>query len=68
MEMTTIALPKELKNKISEFGNKGETFADILERLHKSAVQRLFQDLLMSKKGCVTIEEVIEEANKKWPK
>ena len=68
MEMTTIALPKKLKIKISEFGNKGETFADVLERLHKSAVQRLFQDILMSEEGCITIEEAIEEANKKWPK
>ena len=68
MENTTIALTKELKEKISEFGNKGETFSDILQRLLKSAEQRLLHDVLMSREGCVTIEEAIEEANKKWPK
>ncbi len=68
MEMTTIALPKKLKLEISEFGNKGETFADILKRLVKSAEKRIFQDILMSEEECITIEEAIEEANKKWPK
>ena len=68
MEMTTIAVSKELKDKISEFGNKGETFSDILLKLVRSAEQRLLNDVLMSREGCVTIEEAIEEAERKWPK
>ncbi len=68
MENTTIAVSKELKERISEFGNKGESFSDILERLLKSAEQRLLHDILMSKEGCVTIEEAIREAEEKWPK
>ena len=68
MEMTTIALTKDIRDKISEFGNKGETFSDILSKLIKSAEQRLLQDILMSKEGCVTIEEAIREAEEKWPK
>ena len=68
MEMTTIALDKELKNRISEFGNKKETFSDILRRLVESAEQRLFHDVLMSEEGCVSIEDAIKEAEKRWPK
>jgi predicted CopG family antitoxin len=68
MENTTIALSKNLKERISQFGNKAESFSDILERLLKSAEQRLFHDLLMSNEGCVTIEEAIKEAETKWPK
>lgn len=68
MENTTIALRKDLKERISEFGNKGESFSDILERMLKSAEQRLLHDLLMSSEGCVTIEEAIKEAEAKWPK
>ncbi len=68
MEKTTIAVSKEVKEKISEFGMKNETFSDILERLLKSAEQRLLQDVLMSREGCVTIEEAIAEAEKKWPR
>lgn len=68
MEMTTIAVTKDIRDKISEFGNKGETFSDILSKLIKSAEQRLLHDILMSKEGCVTIEEAIREAEEKWPK
>ncbi|MCR4327244.1 MAG: hypothetical protein NUV46_01540 [Nanoarchaeota archaeon] len=68
MEMTTIAITKDLKNKLSEFGNKGESYSEILSRMYKSAVERQLHDFLFSTKGFVQIEEAVEEANKKWPK
>jgi len=68
MENTTIAIRKDLKEKIMEFATKKETYSDIIERLLKSAEQRLLHDVLMSREGCVTIEEAIEEAEKKWPR
>ncbi|MCH8945494.1 MAG: hypothetical protein IIA85_01055 [Nanoarchaeota archaeon] len=68
MDHTTIAIKKELKEKIAEFASKKETYSDVIERLLKSAEQRLLHDVLMSKEGCVTIEEAIEEAEKKWPR
>jgi len=67
-EKTTIAVTKEVKNKIQEFGYKGETFSDILLRLYNSAVQRQLHDLLFNEEGCLTIEEARRELNKKWPK
>ncbi|MEK6826860.1 MAG: antitoxin VapB family protein [Nanoarchaeota archaeon] len=69
MENTTIAISREIKEKISEFGNKGETFSDILGRLLKSAEQRQLHDLLFNEEGCVTIEQAIKDAKeKKWLK
>lgn len=68
MENTTIAIRKDLKEKIMEFATKKETYSDVIERLLKSAEQRLLHDVLMSKEDCVTIEEAIKEAEKKWPK
>ncbi len=68
MENTTIAIRKDLKEKIMEFGTKKETYSDVIERLLKSAEQRLLHDILMSDEGCITIEEAIEEAEKKWPR
>ena len=68
MEMTTIALSKELKNKISEFGNKGETFSDILMRLYNSAVERQLQDILFDEKGYVPVKDALERAKAKWQK
>jgi len=68
MDNTTIAIRRDLKDKIMEFGTKKESYSDVIERLIKSAEQRLLHDVFMSEEGCVNIEEAIEEANKKWPK
>ena len=66
--MTTIAIPKDLKKNISEFGNKGETFSDILTRLCENARKQLLQNILMSEGGCISLDEFKKEINKKWPK
>lgn len=66
MEMTTIAVTKDLRNRISEFGNKGETFSEVLERLLKSAEQRLLHDVLFDPKGCVLVKDALERAKSKW--
>jgi len=68
METTTIAVTKEVRDKINEFGMRGETFSDILERLLKSANQRLLQDILMNNDGCVSAKDALERAKKKWQK
>jgi len=68
METTTIALEKSVKKQVQEFGMKGETFSQIIERLLESANQRLLQDVLMNEEGCISIDEAIKEADKKWPK
>lgn len=68
METTTIAITKEIRDKIQEFGNKGETYSDILEKLLKSAEERQLHDLLMSEEGCVTAKDALERARKKWQK
>ena len=68
MDHTTIAIRRDLKEKIATFGNKGETFSDIIERLYESAVKRQLHDLLMSEEDTVTIEEAMKEAERLWPK
>ena len=68
MEITTIQLSKETKNKISSFGTKGESYNDILKRIYDLAVKEQLNEFLMSDKGFIPIEEAIKEADKKWPK
>lgn len=68
MDHTTIAIRRDLKEKIATFGNKGETFSDVIERLYESAVKRQLHDLLMSEEDTVTIEEAMKEAERLWPK
>ena len=68
MEITTIQLNKETKEKINSFGIKGESYDTILRRIYDLAVKAHLRDFLLDTKGYVTIEEAIKEADKKWPK
>ena len=68
MKITTIQLTEETKKKISSFGVKGESYDDILQRIYHAAVKTQLRDLLMSSENTITIDEAIEEAERKWPK
>jgi len=67
-KITTIAIPMKLKEQIQEYGMKGESYGDILGRLLQSARERMLRDCLMNETNCITIEEAIARAKKKWPK
>ena len=54
---TTISISKEVRDKIKEFGHKGETYEVILERLYNSAKERQLQDLLIDDSDCITLKE-----------
>jgi hypothetical protein len=68
MEITTIQLSKELKEKISSFGGKGESYDKILRRIYSLAVKEQLRDFVMSEEGYISIEEARKELNRKWPK
>ena len=65
---TTISISPEIRDKIKEFGNKGDTYTDILNKLYESAKQRQLQDLLMSEENCIPIETALKRAKKRWQK
>ena len=66
METTTIAITNDVKEKIKEFGNKGETYSEILKRIIESAKKRQLHDLLMSEENTVSIQKAIADAKKKY--
>jgi len=66
MEHTTIAITREAKEKMKEFGMKGETYADIVNRLIKSATERQLHDLLMDTSDTISAKEALEKAKKRW--
>jgi len=68
MANTTIAINQEVKEGIIEFGNKGETYSDILRRLLKAARERQLHELLMSEEGTVSAEKALADAKKRWQK
>jgi len=65
---TTISIPKELCERIKEFGSKGETYSDVIARLYESAKERQLHDLLMSEKGTIPVEKALAKAKKTWQK
>lgn len=68
MEITTIQLSKETKNKISSFGAKGESYDEILKKIYSLAVKEQLRNFLMSDEGFISIKDAIKEADEKWPK
>ena len=68
MDITTIQLSKETKEKISSFGIKGESYDEIIKRIYNLAVKEQLRDFLMSDEGYISIEEARKELNKKWPR
>ena len=68
MENTTIAISNEIKDKIKQFGTKGETYSEILARILESARKRQLHDLLMNEKDTILIEEAISNSKKRWQK
>ena len=65
---TTIALSTEVRDKIREFGTKGESYSDILLKLYKSAKERQLNDLLLDERKTVPVKEALDRAKKRWQK
>ncbi|HPD82098.1 MAG TPA: hypothetical protein PK357_03290 [Candidatus Pacearchaeota archaeon] len=66
MEISTIQLSKETKEKISSFGLKGESYDQIINRIYSLAVKDQLRAFLMSSDNCVPVEDALERAKKKW--
>jgi len=58
---TTIAISKELKKKISELGNAGESYEAVIERMYESARRNLLHDWLYDESDSMTIAEARKE-------
>ena len=63
---TTISISQEIREQIKEFGTKGETYDEILERLLINAKERQLQELLLDESGTVTVKDALQTAKQKW--
>ena len=68
MDITTIQLSKETKDKISSFGVKGESYDKIIKRIYFLAVKEQLKEFLLSSKNTISIKEAREELNETWPR
>lgn len=64
-ENTTILISKEAREKIKEFGKKGETYTDIINKMYKELKLKESMDMLLNTEGYWTIEQAREWTNKK---
>ena len=68
MDITTIQLSKEMKEKLASFGNKNDTFETILKRIYELAVKEQLRDFLMSSEGFIPLDEARKEVEREWPR
>jgi len=68
MDITTIQLSTETKNKISSFGVKGESYDVILRRIYSLAVKEQLKSFLLSSNNTISLDEFEAEVEKKWPR
>jgi len=65
MEIITIQLSKETKDKISSFGVKGESYDEIIKRIYSFAVKEQLREFLLSSEDTISIEETRKKLSKK---
>jgi len=65
---TTLSVTEEIREKIKEFGSKGETYSDILARLIEAAQEQQLRTLLMDTGGTSPVRDALARARKRWQK
>lgn len=61
---TTISISKETKQQIIGFGNKDETYDEILKRILDSVKERQIQEILLNEKNTIPIKKALDKAKK----
>ncbi|MFT4305013.1 MAG: hypothetical protein ACMXX8_02890 [Candidatus Woesearchaeota archaeon] len=56
--MKTIAVDDEIHKLISQFGNKSETYNDIIKRLYDEAIEVQFSKLFLNTKDTIDLKEL----------
>ena len=64
-ENTTILISKDAREKIKEFGKKGETYTNIIDKMYKELKLKESLDMLMSTEDYWSIEQAREWTKKK---
>jgi predicted CopG family antitoxin len=63
---TTISVTEDIREKIKEFGHKGETYSEILTRLIRAAQEQQLKNILMDTTDTIPIDNAITRAKKRW--
>jgi hypothetical protein len=58
----------QMKEKLKEYGSKGESYADILEKVLNAANERAIQQHLLDATKTISIQEALLQVKRKWQK
>ena len=58
-KMTTIAISKDLRDRIKGLGMKGESYTQILEEMYDARKNQVISEILMDTSDCISIDEAI---------
>lgn len=60
MAATTISISTHTRAKLKEFGMKGESYDDIINKLYQSACKRQLYDILFNEDDSMNLDEARE--------
>ena len=63
-KMTTIAISKDLRDRIKGLGMKGESYTQILEDMYEARKNQVISEILMDTSDCISIDDAIKELEK----
>ena len=66
--VTTISLSEEMRDKLKNLGRTGESYDEVLRRMYEIVRKNMIRAYLYDTTDCITAEEALKEAKKKWPK
>lgn len=65
---STISISEEMKEKLKNLGRAGDSYEDVIRKMYEISRKQLLLDFLHNSTDTISIEEMREEINKKWPK
>ena len=65
---TTLSVTEDIRDMVKAFGNKGETYSEILRKLLESAKKQQLQDFLMDTRNTAPVRDALFRAKKQWQK
>jgi hypothetical protein len=65
---TTIQLSNDTKSLIGTFGNKEDTYEDIIKKMYNLAVKEQLREFLLSSDNTISLAEARKRHAKRWQK
>jgi predicted CopG family antitoxin len=65
---TTISISNDLKEKLKNLGRAGDTYEDVIKKMYEVTRKQILVNYLHDTSDSISIDEAINEAEKRWQK